>query len=161
MDYRRATFSFGRYVWFLNLEKMKDNVTQQNVQIVKDLFSAFTSGDKQVMQDLSAEDVEWITPGKDWALAGIRTGHAGLLDLLTKSSELLETSFPEPPEYVAQGNRVLVIGFSRGKVKATNRTFEDHFVIAFTVLNGKVTKVREFVDTQAMARASEMPADPS
>jgi ketosteroid isomerase-like protein len=71
-----------------------------------------------------------------------------------------KTSFPEPPEFVAQGDRVLVVGFSKGRVKATNRTFEDHFVIAITVRNGKVTNVREYVDTQALARASEMDASP-
>ena len=72
---------------------------------------------------------------------------------------MLETSFPEPPEFVAQENRVMIIGFSKGKVKATNNKFEDYFIIAVTVENGKVTNVREYVDTQALARASEMPKD--
>ena len=74
---------------------------------------------------------------------------------LTKT---VETSFPAPPEFVTQGDRVLVIGFARGKVKATNRTFEDHFVFAITVRNGKLTNLREYVDTQALARASQMDA---
>jgi uncharacterized protein len=134
--------------------------TQENVQIVKDVFAAFGRGDKQGLLALSAEDIEWITPGESWPLAGTHRGHAGLADLLQKASEMGETSFPEPPEFVAQGDRVLVVGFSTGRVKATNRTFEDHFVIAITVRNGKVTNVREYVDTQAMARASEMAANP-
>ena len=70
----------------------------------------------------------------------------------------METSFPEPPEFVAQGDRVLVVGFARGRIKATNRTFEDHWVFAITVRNGKVTNIREYVDTQALAHASEMAA---
>jgi ketosteroid isomerase-like protein len=77
------------------------------------------------MLALSAEDIEWITPGEDWPLAGTRHGHAGLLDLVQNSTEKLETSFPEPPEFVGQGDRVLVIGSSTGKVKATNKTFKD------------------------------------
>jgi ketosteroid isomerase-like protein len=75
-------------------------------------------------------------------------------------SETMETSFPEPLEFVAQGDRVLVVGFSTGKVEATNRTFEDHFVIAITVRNGKLTNIREYIDTLALARASEMDASP-
>lgn len=66
----------------------------------------------------------------------------------------------EPPEFVAQGERVLVVGFATGKVKATNRTFEDHFVFAITVRNGQLTNIREYVDTQALARASERGASP-
>jgi hypothetical protein len=38
--------------------------------------------------------------------------------------------------------------------------FEDHFVFAITVRNGKLTNIREYIDTQALARASEMDASP-
>jgi uncharacterized protein len=128
--------------------------TQANVQVVKDFFAAMGSGDKQGLLALSAEDIEWIVPGGDWPLAGTHRGHAGLRDFLQKASETVETSFPEPPEYVAQGDRVLVVGFATGRIKATNRTFEDHWVFAVTVRDGKVAKIREYVDTQALARAS-------
>jgi ketosteroid isomerase-like protein len=128
---------------------------QKNVQIVKDFFAAMGSGDRQGLLALTAEDIEWIIPGEDWALAGTHRGHAGLADLLQKASATVETSFPEPPEFVAQGDRVLVVGFAKGRIKATNRTWEDHWVFAITVRNGKLTNIREYVDTQALARASE------
>jgi hypothetical protein len=61
---------------------------------------------------------------------------------------------------VAQGDRVLVIGRATGRVKATNKPFVDDWVFAITVRNGKLTNIREYVDTQALARASEMDASP-
>jgi ketosteroid isomerase-like protein len=130
--------------------------TEQNVQVVKNFFAAMGSGDKQGLLALSAGDIEWIIPGEDWPLAGTYRGHAGLAELLQKASNELETSFPEPPEFVAQGDRVLVLGFATGKIKATNKTFEDRWVFAITVRNGKVTKLREYIDTQALAWASEI-----
>ena len=133
---------------------------EKNAQIVKSFLAALGRRDKQGLLALSDEDIEWIIPGEDWPLAGTHRGHAGLADLLQKASKNMETSFPKPPEFVAQGDRVLVVGFARGKVKATNRTFEDHFVFAITVRNGKVTNIREYIDTQALARASEMLASP-
>ena len=132
---------------------------EENVQTVKDFFAAIGRGDKQGLLALSAEDIEWIIPGKDWPLAGTHRGHAGLEDLLQKASEM-EISSPTPPEYVAQGDRVLVVGFAKGKVKATNKTFEDDWVFAITVRNGKLTNIREYVDTQAVARAAEVDASP-
>jgi uncharacterized protein len=132
---------------------------QENVQIVKDFFAAMGGGDRQGLLALSAEDIEWIIPGEDWPLAGTHRGHAGLAALLQKASDTVETSFPKPPEFVAQGDRVLVVGFARGKVKATNKMFEDDWVFAITVRNGKLAKIREYVDTQALARA-EMAASP-
>lgn len=126
---------------------------EENVQTVKKFFAAMGSGDKQELLVLSAEDIEWIIPGKDWPLAGTHRGHSGLEALLQKTSEM-EISSPAPPEYVAQGDRVLVVGFAKGKVKATNETFEDDWVFAITVRNGKLTNIREYVDTQALARAA-------
>jgi ketosteroid isomerase-like protein len=132
---------------------------EENVQTVKDFFAAIGRGDKQRLLALSAEDIEWIIPGEDWPLAGTHRGHAGLADVLQKASEM-EISSPTPPEYVAQGDRVLVVGYAKGKVKATNKTFEDDWVFAITVRNGKLTNIREYIDTQALARASEMAASP-
>jgi len=134
--------------------------TQENVQIVKEFFAALSRRDKQGLLALSAEDIEWIIPGEDWPLAGTHRGHAGLADVLQKANETVETSYPMPPEFIAQGGRVLVVGFATGRVKATNRTFEDHWVFDITVENGKLTNVREYIDTQALARASEMDARP-
>jgi uncharacterized protein len=102
--------------------------TEKNVQTVKNFFAALGRGDKEGMLALVAEDIEWIIPGEDWPLAGTRRGHAGLVDLLETASKTMET-FTEPRDYVAQGDRVLVIGFAKGKVKTTNRRFEDHFVL--------------------------------
>ena len=129
--------------------------TEQNIQTVKDFFAAIGSGDKKRLLALVAEDIEWIIPGEDWPLAGTHRGHAGLADFLETASKTMETS-TEPPEFVAQGDPVLVVGFARGRIKATNRTFEDHFVFAITVRNGKLTNIREYIDTLALARASEL-----
>jgi|SRR5579859_6232076 len=132
--------------------------TQQNVEVVKNFLAALGRRDKQGLLALSAEDMEWIIPGENWPLAGTHRGHAGLEALLQRANEKVETSYPQPPEFIAQGDRVLIIGFATGRIKATNRTFEDHWVFAITVRNGKVTNIREYIDTQALARASEMDA---
>jgi uncharacterized protein len=132
--------------------------TKDNVQIVKDFFAAMGGGDKQGLLALVAEYIEWIIPGEDWPLAGTHRGHAGLAEVRQKASEEIEMTYPEPPEFVAQGDRVLVVGAATGKIKATNQTFVAHWVFDITVRNGKLTNVREYVDTQALARASEMDA---
>jgi ketosteroid isomerase-like protein len=129
---------------------------EKNVQIVKDFVAALGRRDKQGLLALSDEDIEWIIPGEDWPLAGTHRGHAGLEKLLQKANETVETSYPKPPEFIAQGDRVVVVGFATGRIKATNKTFEDHWIFAITIRNGKLTIVREYIDTQALARASEM-----
>src|ERR1700689_1516288 len=106
---------------------------EKNVQIVKNFLAALGRRDKQRLLALAAADIEWIIPGEDWPLAGTHRGHAGLADVLQKASEEVETSFPEPPEFVAQGDRVLVVGVATGKIKATDKPFKDDWVFDITV----------------------------
>ena len=133
---------------------------EKNVQTVKNFLAALGSRDKQGLLALSADDIEWIIPGENWPLAGSHRGHAGLENLLQKANETVETLYPEPPEFIAQRDRVLVIGSATGRIKATNMTFVDYWVFAISVRNGKVTNIREYIDTQALARASEVDACP-
>jgi ketosteroid isomerase-like protein len=132
--------------------------TQKNIQIVKDFFAAMGGHDKHELLALAAEDIEWVIPGEDWPLAGTHRGHAELVDVLRKASEEVETIYPKPPEFVAQADRVLVVGVAIGKIKATNKPFKDDWVFDITVRDGKVTNIREYIDTQALARASQMDA---
>ena len=134
--------------------------TKENVQIVKDFFAAIGAYNKQDLLALVAADIEWIIPGEGWPLAGTYRGHAELATVLQKASEEIETTYPTPPEFVAQGDRVLVIGVATGKIKATNKPFKDDWVFDITVRDGKVTNIREYIDTQALARASETVASP-
>ncbi len=128
---------------------------EESVQTVKNFLAALGDRNKQGLLALAAEDIEWIIPGQGWPLAGTHRGHAGLEKLLQKANETVETSYPEPPEFIAQGDRVLVVGVATGKIKATSKPFKDDWVFDITVRNGKVTKIREYIDTQALARASE------
>src|SRR5450432_3942994 len=127
---------------------------EKNVQVVKDFFAAIGSGDKQRVLALVAEDIEWIVPGEGWPLGGTHRGHAGIAEVLQKASEEVETAYPRPPEFVSQGDRVLVIGVATGKIKATNKAFKDEWVFDITVRDGKLTRIQEYIDTQALARAS-------
>ncbi|MEO6851879.1 MAG: nuclear transport factor 2 family protein [Mucilaginibacter sp.] len=139
---------------------MEDKITQENLQIVMNFFAEMGSGNKENLSALVAEDFEWIIPGEDWPLAGTHCGQSGLANVIKKASQEIEMTYPQPPEFISQGERVFVIGVATGKIKATNKTFKDDWVFDITVRKGKLTIIREYIDTQALARASEMAASP-
>ena len=132
--------------------------TEESVQIVKDFFAAMGSYNARDLLALAAEDIEWIIPGEGWPLAGTHRGHAELAAVLRKASEEVEMKYQKPPEFVAQGDRVMVVGVATGKIKATNRPFKDAWVFDITVRDGKVARIQEYIDTQALARASQTDA---
>jgi ketosteroid isomerase-like protein len=131
---------------------------EENVQVVKDFFAAMGSYNKEDLLALVADDIEWIIPGEGWPLAGTHRGPAELAAVLQKASDEVEMTYPRPPEFVAQGDRVLVVGVATGKIKATNKPFKDDWVFDITVRDGKVAKIREYIDTQALVQASETAA---
>src|SRR5450432_1840089 len=132
--------------------------TEESVQLVKNFFAAMGGSNARDLLALAAEDIEWIIPGEGWPLAGTHRGHAELAAVLKKASEEVELKYPKPSEFVAHGDWVLVVGVATGKIKATNRPFKDEWVFDVTVRHGKVARIQEYIDTQALARASQIDA---
>ena len=131
---------------------------ERNIQTVKEFFAALGRENKRDLLALVTDDIEWIIPGDGWPLAGTHRGHAELLAVLKTASKEVEATYPKPPQFVGQGDRVPVIGIATGKIKATNKPFKDNWVFDITVRDGKVSQIREYIDTQALARASKMDA---
>jgi len=131
---------------------------QENVQVVKNGFAAFGRRDIPGLLALMSEDVEWISPGTGMPLSGTRHGRDGVASFFQDLARELDISDFQPREFIADGDRVLVVGWERTTVKSTNRTVELDWIMAFTVRNGKITSYREYTDTQAMAAAYESAA---
>lgn len=126
---------------------------QENKQVVQQLYAAYGRGDIQGLLALLSEDIEWVSSGEGLPYTGTYRGHAGMANLFEKLAHEVETEAFEPREFIAEGDRVLVVGWERGKVKATNREYEFHWVTSFTVRNGKITNIQEYTDTLAVAKA--------
>ena len=131
---------------------------QENLQVVKDAFAAFGRGDIPGLLALLSEDVEWHSPGVGLPLAGTYRGQDGVANFFQELTQEMDISDFQPREFVADGDRVLVIGWERTTLKATKRTVELDWIMAFTVRNGKIVSYRQFTDTQAIAAAYQAAA---
>ena len=56
-------------------------------------------------------------------------------------------------EFVAQGDKVVVLGHYVWHVKATGKEWASDFVHALSVRDGKITRVQEYTDTAALGDA--------
>lgn len=126
---------------------------KDNVQVVKSGYAAFDRRDIPGLVALLSEDVEWHTPGAGSPIAGTYRGRHGVTEFFQKLDREFEVLEFHPREFIAEGDRVLVVGSERMKSKSTNRVADLDWIMAFTVRNGKVTNFREYTDTQAIATA--------
>ena len=127
--------------------------TAENLQLVKDGYAAFGRGDLPGLLSLLAEDVVWDIPGDGLPMAGSFRGQDGVasfFEKLQRETDILEF---QPREFLGDGDRVLVVGWERVKIKATGRGAEINWVMSFTIRDGKIAAFREYTDTKAIADA--------
>ncbi|MDQ3713520.1 MAG: nuclear transport factor 2 family protein [Acidobacteriota bacterium] len=125
-----------------------------NTQIVQEGYAKFGSGDIEGLLNLFSDDIDWTTPTVEGApFTGTRNGREEVGEFFAQLNEAEEFSNFEPQEFIAQGDKVVVLGRSSGTVKATGRTIETEWVHIFTVKDGKITGFKEFFDTAAAERA--------
>lgn len=132
--------------------------TQESLQVVKDAYAAFGRGDIATLLASLTEDVSWHVPGTGLALSGTYNGRDGVGQFFQRLSAETEILAFQPDEFIAQDDRVVVLGSSRYRILSTGRIFEGSWVMAFTVRDGKVSTFHEYYDTQALAAAYALTA---
>ncbi len=124
---------------------------ERNAAIVKEGYNAFGRGDLPGLLALLEGDVSWQTPGPaDLPTAGSRRGHAAVGEFFQTLASIVDILRFEPKEFIAQGDRVVVIGDESARAKATGRTLEFRWVHVFDLRNGKIAAFEEFGDVSAV-----------
>lgn len=127
---------------------------QENVRVVQEVFAAFGRGDLQAMLGLVGESVEWDIEGPEVVpYFGAWRGRDGVRDFVTRLATSVEFERFEPREFLPSGQKVVVTGSERGRVRATGKTFDNDWVIVFTLDGGRVSGCRIYDNTAAVAEA--------
>ena len=125
-----------------------------NIELVQKLYADFGRGDIPALRAALDPAVEWINAGPNTiAYAGARHGLAQVQEFFETLEASVEVQTFEPREFLAQGDRVVVLGGWTGRVKATGRAFASEWAMAWTVKNGQVVSFRAYEDTHAIATA--------
>ena len=129
-------------------------MSENNLDVVRRGYDAFGRGDINALLELLDEQVKWVTPGpSELATSGRRTGRQEVGQFFASVNELFDVQRFEPREFIAQGDRVAVVGSEAAQVRATGRMLELDWVHLFTLRGGKVVAFQEFYDTAAVVAA--------
>jgi hypothetical protein len=121
---------------------------QQNVELVRQGYEAFGRGDIDRLLSLFDDNIEWVSPGpSDLPTAGTRRGRQQVAEFFRAVNEVFEIQRFEPKTFVAQGDRVVVLGEDTSRIKATGKVLSGSWAHAFEIRNGKVMAFQEYLDT--------------
>jgi ketosteroid isomerase-like protein len=126
---------------------------QENTKLVRRTYELFKSGDSSFLS-LYSDDVTWHVPEmENVPYAGNISGRENVVDFFARLGEAEENLTMEPTEFIAQGNKVVVLGNFSWRVKSTNKEYASDFAHVVTVENGKITGFYEYLDTAARIKA--------
>ena len=129
-------------------------MSESNVDVVRRGYEAFGRGDINGLLQLLDEQIQWVTPGPaELATSGRRTGRQEVGAFFGAVNDTFEIQRFEPSEFIAQGDRVVVLGSETARVRSTGTTLELDWVHVFTVRDGRVVAFQEHFDTAAVVAA--------
>ncbi|MCX8563883.1 nuclear transport factor 2 family protein [Mycolicibacterium mucogenicum] len=120
------------------------------VDVATRLYAAFASHDRPALAALLHPDFTGrVSEGMPFGLGGSVHGPEQMLrDVWGGASKYYETA-PHPDEYVAAGeNRVIVLGYYRGRCRTTGRHYAAAFAHDITVRDGKIASLTQITDTK-------------
>lgn len=130
-----------------------------NVRCVEEIYGAFARGDVPAVLDQLDDDVDWYDPGPaEVSHAGRYRGREDVGRFFSLLGETLDFEAFEPREFLADGDRVVVLGSMRATVKRTGRSFENEWAMVWRFERGKVARWQVYEDT---ARELEAHTGPS
>ena len=118
-------------------------MSDQNIEIVKRGYEAFSAGDVETVMSLMDDTIEWVQPGES-TISGTYHGKGEFgqyLQLMAaKATEV------KPQRFIADGDMVVVLT----DVTAGTESGQDADV--FTVRDGKIVRAQIYTDTAMMER---------
>jgi ketosteroid isomerase-like protein len=129
---------------------------EQNIQVVQGAYAAF--GRRDIAGVLEAMDDSMVWHATQGAaahvpLAGSHRGKAGVKEFFRLVDEYEQFEVFDPQEFIAKGDKVIVLGHYTVVVKTTGKKFDADWVMVYTMKNGKVVKFQEFADSAAINAA--------
>lgn len=126
---------------------------QLNIEIIKQLYEFWAKRDLQNILKQQTEDTEWSIAGSadEIPWAGPLYGFEGVKKYLNLLTESLLTEKYEVHEYFANVDKVVVLGYQKGKAIDSGKSYEIDFVHVWTLRNEKISKYRGYYDTAQIA----------
>ena len=126
---------------------------QQHLDIVRTIYAAFGRGDLEGILAALDPQVSWRTPGApDLPTGGLRRGVSEVREFFGLLLNTFDIEDFRPTDFLAQGDKVVVLGTSREGPKGSGRVVDFRWVHVFTFRSGKIVEFEEPADVSALVQ---------
>jgi uncharacterized protein len=121
---------------------------EQNKELVKATWAAIGKGDIKGAFANMADNVSWLIPGNTPGVSGVKRGKDEILKFMGSVGSLFPEGLQtEITRAHATEDAVILELTNRGKV-SNGTSYENEYCFVFELENGKIRRIREYVDTQ-------------
>ena len=129
-------------------------MSQENVEIVRNAFDAFTRGDMEGVLRLCDEDILITQPQELPGVSQQQRGHSGVLEAFSIWPEQWDDYRTEILRMVDSGDYVVVTTQTGGRGKRSRVEVEMEFTLVFSVRNERIVEMQIFMrEDQALDAA--------
>ena len=130
---------------------------QENVEIVKQLYETIDQGNISEALNMLAEDVYWQSPvtrtgSKELSWFKPHHNSKEVAEFFKELRNKMITERFEFKDFIAQGDKVVVMGKNKGTVISTGRVYEHDWVMIFELKDKKISKNQHFYDTADLVK---------
>ena len=127
---------------------------QDNKQMVMESYQLFLNGDIPSLLARCRDDAEWVERDSDCIpFAGTYHGKAEIAEFFTRLADGAEVLSFVIRDFIAEGDKVVVVGDASWLAKPTGRSFDSPWVHVLTVRDGKIARFEAYNDTAPAERA--------
>jgi ketosteroid isomerase-like protein len=124
------------------------------LSITQSAYAAFGRGDIPAVLESFDDNVEWVLPDTPGVpIGGTHRGKQAVAQWFQKLAQEMEFHTFEPRQWIASGDKVVVLIHSEATVKSTGKRLVDDLCHVHTVRNDKLVHFREWDDTLAAQEA--------
>lgn len=129
------------------------NKLMSSAEIVKTMFAAFGAGNMEDLKKTLSDNTVWVYHGTDEIpYNGTYTGKDEVVKFIGNIITHVDIEGFQTNHFFENGNRVVVLGNEKQRIKKNGELLEQDWVQSFVVEDGLITRLDEFANTAHAAR---------
>jgi ketosteroid isomerase-like protein len=134
-------------------------MSAEDLKALRPVYDAMLRWDFDDLMLGVAHDIEWDLPeAVPWG--GIRHGRDGIASLADIFQEHVDGAWADPDDFLDAGDRVVVLGRTRGRARSSGQEYEVAFAHVWRMSDGVPSGFRAYFDTAPILAALEMGESP-